>query len=97
MKGREWFMETVAKRYRLGDLSNLLGKVVRKSELSEIYDTCIVLQKTKRTADDDLEGVLVYFGDGETPEYDKLFTSGNAITPIYNDSEEVLEGVVYDE
>ena len=49
------------------------------------------LQKTERTADDDLEGILVYFGDGETPEYDKFFTSGNAITPIYNDSEEVLE------
>lgn len=90
-------MDTAEKRYTLADLSGLLGKFVKKSELSEIYDTCIILQKTKRVAKDDLEGQLIYFGDGKTPEYDKLFTSGNAITPIYNDSAELLERVVYDE
>ncbi|MCM1092002.1 MAG: hypothetical protein NC092_00190 [Butyrivibrio sp.] len=90
-------MEATVKRYTLADLSGLVGKVVRKSELSEIYDICMILQKTKRLSGNDVEGVLTYFGEGGTPEYDSLFTSGNAVTPIYNDSEELAEGVVYDE
>lgn len=90
-------MAAMAKKYTTEDLAGLLGKVVRKSELSEIYDICMILQNTKRLGGNDVEGELMYFGSGETPEYDKYFTSGNAITPIYNDSEELVEGVVYDE
>ena len=74
-----------------------IGMTVRRSQLSNIYDIRILLKDTKVLPDNDLEGKLVYFGDANNAEYDKFFESNDAITPIYFNSSESLDEVVFDE
>lgn len=45
----------------------------------------------------DIEGTLVYFGSGNTEEYTNWFKQEKPITPVYFDSAELEDGVVYDE
>ncbi len=61
-----------------------------KSQLSDIYDMWIFLVKNKNS-----DGYTVQFIGQETnAESDKLFTQGNVVCPVYNDSLE-LEGDMY--
>mgnify|MGYP001051691404 FL=1 len=83
------------RKYALQDLyKNMRVKV---SQLSNILDTCMILLDTELLSDKDVEGTLVYFGNCDTKEYTDWFLQDQAITPVYFYSEELEDGVVYDE
>ena len=82
-------------RYSLEDLHKNMR--VRISQLCNILDTYMILLDTKRLPDDDLEGTLVYFGNGNTEEYTNWFKQPQPITPVYFDSAVLEDGIVYDE
>lgn len=88
-------MMIAEKKYTIADLHKNMR--VRVSQLSNILDTCMILLDTELLADNDIEGTLVYFGDGNTEEYTKWFKQDRAITPVFFDSAELEDGVVYDE
>lgn len=81
-------------RYTIDDLHKDMR--VRVSQLSGIMDTCMILLDTELLAAD-VEGTLVFFGNGNTEEYTKWFQQEKAITPVFFDSVELRDGVVYDE
>ena len=82
--------------YQINDLK--MNMRVRVSQLKNILDTFMILTDSKRVEGDDVEGTLVYFGEGEDDEAAKWFMqSEKGITPVFFDSEEVKEGIVYDE
>lgn len=83
------------RKYALQDLHKDMR--VRVSQLSNIMDTCMILLDTELLSNNDVEGTLVYFGSGNTEEYTDWFRQEKAITPVYFDSEELEDGVVYDE
>lgn len=83
------------KKLTLNDIK--LGMNVKASQLSDILDTYIILTDTKLLPNNDIQGKLVYYGPGNTEEYTKWFTQKKAITPIYFDSTELEDGIVYDE
>lgn len=56
----------------------------------------MILTDTHVINNDDLMGTLVFFGNNEQ-EYEKWFNQSKPITPIYFDSEELEDEVVYDE
>lgn len=82
-------MKVIQNKLALEDL--YIGMEIKdKSQLSNIYDTWIVLVKSN-----DSDAYTVGFIGKETNiESDKLFTQGNVICPVYNDSIE-LEGDMY--
>lgn len=82
------------KMYKLSELK--LGMKVRKSQLKGIMDVHMILVNTKIIDNNDLVGTLVFFGDNEE-EYVKWFKQERPVTPIYFNSEELEDGVVYDE
>ena len=82
-------------KYTIDDLHKDMR--VRVSQLSGIMDTCMILLDTELLADNDVEGTLVYFGNGNTEEYTKWFQQEKAITPVFFDSAGLEDGVVYDE
>jgi len=71
--------------------------IVKVSQLDNIYDTYMLLLNSKLLPSGDVEGELVYFGDGDTEEYNQWFFTDEAITPLYFDSAEYIDGLVYDE
>lgn len=83
------------KKLSLSELK--IGMTVCVSQLSNILDTCMILIDTKLLEDNDVQGTLAYFGKGETEEYTRWFTQEKAITPVFFDSAELEDGVVYDE
>ena len=80
-------------KYTINDLHKDMR--VRISQLSGILDTCMILLDTELLADNDVEGTLVYFGNGNTEEYTKWFQQEKAITPVFFDSAELEDGVVF--
>ncbi len=79
-------MEIINNKFTLEDL--YIGMEVKdKDQLSDIYDTWIMLVKSN--------GADVYtvgfIGKETNAESDKLFAQGNIVCPVYNDSTE-LEG-----
>lgn len=87
-------MTTATKKYTLSELK--IGMQVRLSELKNILDVHMLLTNTRIINNNDLVGTLVFFGDNEE-EYQQWFKQPGAITPVYFDSEELEDGVVYDE
>lgn len=85
----------ILEKLAISDLKK--GMTVRVSQLSNILDTCIILTDTELLPDNDVEGTLVYFGEGNTEEYTSWFHQSKAITPVYFDSSELEDGIVYDE
>lgn len=82
-------MALVNNKFTLEDL--YIGmEIIDKDQLSSIYDTWIMLVKNN-----DSDAYTVGFIGKETnAESDKLFTQGNVVCPVYNDSME-LEGDIY--
>ena len=74
-------MEIIKNKLRLEDL--YIGmKIKDKDQLSSIYDTWVMLVKSS-----DSDGYTVGFiGKEANAESDKLFTQGNVVCPVYNDS-----------
>lgn len=81
----------------LKDLIHYKNKTVKVSQIDNILDTYMLLLNSKLLPNGDVEGELVYFGDGNSDEYNKWFLTENAITPLYFDKAEYADGVVYDE
>ena len=82
-------MALVNNKFTLEDL--YIGmEIIDKDQLSSIYDTWIMLVKNN---DSDVYTVG-FIGKETNAESDKLFTQGNVVCPVYNDSIE-LEGDIY--
>lgn len=88
-------MTKTEKQLTINDLK--INKIVKVSQIRNILDTCMILTDTKLLPNNDIQGKLVYYGPGNTEEYTKWFTQKKAITPIYFDSKELENNVVYDE
>lgn len=84
----------MSKKYKLSELK--VGMQAKLSELQGILDVHMIMVDTKIIDNDDLIGTLVFFGSDEK-EYKKWFNQHKPITPIYFNSEEIEDGVVYDE
>ncbi len=79
----------VDNKFKLEDL--YIGMQIKdKNQLSSIYDTWIMLVKSN---DSDIYTVK-FIGKETNEESDKLFTQGDIVCPVYNDSIE-LEGDIY--
>lgn len=79
-------MAIIDNKFALQDL--YIGMKIRdKNQLSNIYDTWIMLVKSTNS---DVYTVG-FIGKETNAESDKLFTQGNVVCPVYNDSME-LEG-----
>lgn len=82
-------MEIMDNKFRLEDL--YIGMEIKdKDQLSGIYNTWIMLVKNSNS---DVYTVR-FIGKETNVESDKLFTQGNVVCPVYNDSIE-LEGDIY--
>ncbi len=82
-------MAIVDNKFTLEDL--YIGMEIKdKDQLSNIYDTWVMLVKS---SDSDVYTVG-FIGKETNAESDKLFTQGNMVCPVYNDSIE-LEGDIY--
>jgi hypothetical protein len=78
---RDYNMSATAKRkYTLSDLH--VGMVVRESEISNILDTYFIIINSKIVNETDIEGELVYVGNGKDVNYKKWFEQDNPITPL---------------
>lgn len=71
--------------------------IVRTSQLDEILNVYMILVDTELTENNDVQGTLVYFGDGNSDEYSHWFNQNKPITPVYFDSMELEDGEVYEE
>lgn len=84
-----YVMALVNNKFTLEDL--YIGmEIIDKDQLSSIYDTWIMLVKSNNS---DVYTVG-FIGKETNAESDKLFTQGNVVCPVYNDSME-LEGDIY--
>ena len=84
------------KRYKLEDLHE--GMHVKKSELSDIFDTLFILTDSEQVpgTDIDVEGTLVYFGPDGTKESIYWFNqTEKGICPIIFSEDEADENSVY--
>lgn len=82
-------MAIIDNKFALQDL--YIGMKIRdKNQLSNIYDTWIMLVKSTNS---DVYTVG-FIGKETNAESDKLFTQGNVVCLVYNDSME-LEGDIY--
>ena len=87
-------MEVSTKKYALQELR--LGMQVKKSQLSDILDTYIILTDVSSIGQD-LVGRIGFIGKEITEEVTKLRSPKVAITCIYNNSTEMGDDVTYDE
>ena len=80
------------KKYKLEELQ--LGMEVNIDELSEIYDTWILLEKQSPEA---VEGIVRFIGKRPNKDSQALLDSGIIVGCIYNDSIYLEEDVIFDE
>ena len=81
-------------KYSLFDIKK--GMKVFKEQLSEIYDTWIILYKPKNSNMKE-DGIIGFVGKETSEESDALYTGDNIIIPIYNDSIDLKDDIYYDE
>ncbi len=86
-------MVAAEKKYTLEELH--IGMEVKKSQLSNILDTPMLLINTIVLQDGDVKGTLAFYND--IGEYTKYFKQNISITPVFFNSEELEDGIVYDE
>jgi hypothetical protein len=80
------------KKYTLSEIK--LGmKIKSKEQLSNIYDTWILLIKKP----EEKEYTIQFIGKETNSESDALFSSGNIICPVYNDSIDSDGDIYYEE
>ncbi len=72
-----------------------LGMRVYKEQLSNIYDTWIIIYKPKNVKMEE-DGIIGFIGKETNEEAAALYTSNNIITPVYNDSI-YLDADIYEE
>ena len=85
-------MKSKYRKYSLGEIHEGM-KIADKSQLSNIYDTWIILVKQS-----DLQDYTIGFIGKETNACsDNLFKEGFIVCPVYNDSIELEEGIFFEE
>lgn len=85
-------MSKTEKKFTIDDL--YIGMEIKdKNQLSHIYDTWILLVKSKNSDVYTVE----FIGTETNSESDKLFTQGNVVCPVYNDSTELEGDICYEE
>lgn len=72
-----------------------IGMKVYKEQLSNIYDTWIIIYKPKNVEMEE-DGIIGFIGKETNGEAAALYTSNNIITPVYNDSI-YLDADIYEE
>lgn len=80
------------KKLKLEDLK--LGMEVQPEQLSEIYDTWILIEETNVGAK---TGIIKWIGKTPNKESQKILESGKVIGCIFNDSIELDGDVFFDE
>lgn len=88
-------MAIADKKLTVKDLS--IGMQVKASQLSEIYDTYIILTDIKQLPNGDSIGIVSFVNDVLNSDSDRLFVEGASICPIYKEREYYEGDVVYDE
>ncbi len=88
-------MTSTLPKYSLSEIKK--GMRVHKEQLSNIYDTWIILYRPKKELIDDGEMIIGYIGKEPNEESALLYNAENIITPIYNDSMDLEEDVFYEE
>ncbi len=78
----------------INDIS--VGMKVYKNQLSEIYDTYIILTEVIDTVDG-LYGQIGFIGNEITDDVSKLRNEITPLTCVYNDSTEIGDDVIYEE
>lgn len=79
------------------NINRYLHKVVKITDLQNIYDLWMILTRPKDSNLADGEGILAFVGTETNEESDKLYHQGNIIIPIYNDSTELKGDIYYEE
>ena len=87
-------MSNMNTKYMVQDLK--YGMQVKKSQLSEILDTYIILTNV-RCAGNDLVGIVGFIGKEITEEAARLRNPSIPITCVYNNSTEIGDDVTYDD
>ena len=82
---------TTTKKLALSDLK--IGMEVTREQLSDIYDTWIILIKKEKNS----PYKIGFIGKETNAESQKLFNKGNIICPVYNDSLEAEGDIYFDE
>ncbi len=72
-----------------------IGMKVYKEQLSNIYDTWIIIYKPKNVEMEE-DGIIGFIGKATNEMAAALYTSNNIITPVYNDSI-YLDADIYEE
>ena len=86
-------MQAALPKYSITDISK--GMRVFKEQLSNIFDTWIILYKPKSEEMKE-DGIIGFIGAETNEESDALYTEDNIIIPVFNDSTD-LEGDIFDE
>lgn len=88
----------MSKIYQFQDLK--VGMDVRAEELSNIYDTFIVLDDAKTIGDNgnySTEGKIIFIGRSLDESYDKINKKGKSLSVIFNSSLDMEGDLEYDE
>jgi hypothetical protein len=68
-------------------------KIKSREQLSNIYDTWIILVRKP----EEREYTIGFIGEKTDSRSDALYTAGNIICPVYNDSMDIAGEVYYEE
>ena len=79
-------MRAMIRKYALKDLK--LGMEVSRRELSEIYDTYMLIVYRNMT---DTHGKLVFIGKDRDSTYHAIVSSGKPVCVVFNSKEEAEE------
>lgn len=85
-------MVATEKKYTLDELK--LGMKVSRKELSEIYDTYMLIVYRNMT---DTHGKLTFIGKDRDKTYHEIVSSGKPVCVVFNSKEEAEELYSYDE
>lgn len=86
----------MSKTYQFQDLK--VGMDVRAEELSNIYDTFIVLDNARTIGDNgnySTEGKIMFIGRSLDDDYDKINKKGKSLSVIFNSSLDIEGDVEY--
>ncbi len=79
-------------REKLGLKDIHVGMRVYSEQLSDIYDTWIILYKPKNIKMEE-DGIIGFIGKETNQESSRLYTRDNIITPIFHDSMDLEEDI----
>ena len=88
-------MAATLQKYNLSEIKK--GMRVHKEQLSNIYDTWIILYRPKNEVMEDGEMIIGFIGKEPDEESAALYNPDNVITPVFNDSIDLEGDIFYEE